>query len=81
MPTYQATFINDIPKNRYQKNESRTIETELVKGKIRVTSPGTLPGPDPIIYDTEEEFFKDWRIDSSYSFRGWQVKPNNNIQP
>jgi hypothetical protein len=77
MPTHQATFINDEFKNGYQPNESRTIVTEIVNGKIRVTSPGAWPGPDPIIYDTEEDFFKDWRIESPDNFRGWQVILNN----
>ncbi len=64
MPTHQATFINDQPKNdEFKKNDSRMINTEKTQdGKIRVTILHAS-APAPIIYDSEEDFYKDWRLE------------------
>lgn len=70
MPTHEAIFISDTSKSGYEKNECRTIVTEQYEGKIRVTSPGAWPGPDAIMYDSTEEFFKDWEIRKTYGTNG-----------
>jgi hypothetical protein len=65
MPTHQATFINDESKNdEFKKNDSRMIQTEKTPdGKITVTILHAAPPPGPIIYDSEEDFYKDWRLE------------------
>jgi hypothetical protein len=72
MAIYHATYINEESKSGYQPNESLLIEAESINGKIRVTSPGAWPGPDPIYYDSQAEFNKDWEILRSEGFRGHQ---------
>ena len=73
MSIHKATFINKESKSGYQENQQIEIVLEAVNGKIRVTSPGAWPGPEPIMYDSDADFYKDWHIDTSSSFRGWEI--------
>ncbi len=69
MAEHDATYINKVPKGAYQYNESRRITVVTTSdGKLKVTSPGSAPHVDPIYYDTNEDFNKDWKIIKTYGY-------------
>jgi hypothetical protein len=69
MQIYKANFIKDESNHGYQRNETHSIGVRPIEGpKQDVTSAGSGP--------IEEEQPKGLRI-NPFSFKGWQVKINN----